>query len=109
MSQILYFLFVLPLSRLPLFITYRIADLFYLLLISVLPYRKKVITTNLERCFPDKSKKQIARLRRSFYRHFTDMLIEGIKNLGISEKELRKRYVIENPELMQELYAENRS
>lgn len=109
MSAVIYYLFVFPLSRLPLFITYRISDFFYLLLISVLPYRKKVITQNLSLSFPDKSKQEISRLRRKFYRQFADMMVEGIKNLGISEKELRKRYVIENPELMQELYDRGKS
>ena len=109
MNAIVYYIFVYPLSRLPLWITYRFADFFYLLLITVLPYRKKVITSNLERCFPEKSKRDIAKLRRKFYRVFTDMLIEGIKNMGISEKELRKRFRIENPELMDQLYAKGKS
>lgn len=109
MSALIYYLFVGPLSKLPLWITYRFADCFYLLLISIAPYRGKVITRNLQRSFPDKNKREIAALRRKFYRSFADMLIEGIKNLGISEKELRQRFVITNPELMQELYTENRS
>ncbi len=109
MSAVIYYLFVFPLSRLPLFITYRISDFFYFLLITVLPYRKKVITQNLSLSFPDKSEREIARLRRKFYRQFADMMVEGIKNLGISEKELRKRYVIKNPELMQKLYTEGKS
>lgn len=109
MSAVIYYLFVWPLSQLPLWFTYRFADLFYLLLITVLPYRKKVITGNLERSFPDASPQQIARFRRQFYRNFADMLIEGVKNLGISKNELQRRFVIRNPELMQTLYAEQKS
>lgn len=109
MSAVIYYLFVWPLSKLPLAITYRFSDLFYLLLISILPYRRKVIKGNLERSFPGKTEREIRRLRNGFYRYFADILIEGIKNLGISERELRKRYVIRNPELMRQLYDRNKS
>ncbi len=109
MSKVLYYLFVYPLSKLPLWITYRFSDFFYILLISVLPYRKKVITKNLTNSFPEMSERHIAKLRRQFYRSFADMMIEGIKNLGISEKELKKRFVIENPELMNDLFVKGKS
>lgn len=109
MNAVLYYVIVFPLSKLPLWFTYRFADFFYLLLITVLPYRKKVIEQNLTRSFPDKTPKEIKKLRNRFYKHFADLLIEGIKNLGISEKELRKRFVIRNPELMQDLHAKEKS
>lgn len=109
MSKVAYYLFVLPLSRLPLWITYRFSDLFFLLLITVFPYRKKVIEENIARSFPNLSRKEHLKIKRGFYRYFADMLLEGVKNLGISEKELRKRFVIKNPELMERLYDENKS
>jgi KDO2-lipid IV(A) lauroyltransferase len=37
------------------------------------------------------------------------MLVEGIKNLTISKQQLKKRMVVRNPELMQELYDEKRN
>ena len=106
MNWILYYLIVRPLSFLPLWISYRFSDFFYLLFITIVPYRKKVITQNLERSFPDKTAAEIRKFRRGFYRQFSDMLIEGIKNLSISDKELVRRFRIKNPELMQELYKE---
>jgi Kdo2-lipid IVA lauroyltransferase/acyltransferase len=109
MNFLLYYLFVYPLSKLPLAVTYRFSDLFYLLLITVIPYRKKVIEANLRRSFPEKTTRGIKKLRNAFYRHFGDLLIEGIRNFGISEKELRRRFVVTNPEIMQRLYKENRS
>ena len=109
MSKVAYYLFVLPLSKLPLWITYRFSDLFFLLLITVFPYRKKVIEGNIARSFPDLTKKEHRKIKRSFYRYFADMLLEGVKNLGISEKELRKRFQIKNPELMEQLYEQNKS
>ncbi len=109
MSALLYYVFVFPLSKLPLWISYRFADFFYFLLITVLPYRKKVIDRNITNSFPEKSEKERKKLRRQFYKNFSEMLIEGLKNLSISEKELRKRFIIKNPELMDELYAKNKS
>jgi len=107
--KIIYYLFVFPISLLPLRIIYLFSDLFYLLLISVIPYRKKVIYENLKRSFPNKTESELKRLQRKFYRHFTDILAEGIKNLSISENELRKRIKVVNPELMQNLYQKNKS
>ncbi|MGV3609328.1 MAG: lysophospholipid acyltransferase family protein [Fluviicola sp.] len=109
MSKVAYYLFVLPLSKLPLWITYRFSDLFFLVLITVFPYRKKVIEDNIARSFPHLSRKEHLKIKRQFYRYFADMLLEGVKNLGISERELRKRFVIKNPELMEQLYDQNKS
>lgn len=102
--KIVYYIFVIPLSYLPLPVIYLFSDFFFLLLISIVPYRKKVILGNIERSFPDKSHKEHRRIKRQFYRHFTDLLAEGIKNLTISEKEIKKRFRVKNPEVMQELF-----
>ena len=109
MAAIAYYLFVWPLSHLPLWILYRFSDLLYLLLISVVPYRRKVIDSNLKNSFPEKSEREIKQLRRKFYRHFSDIVIEGVKNLSISKKELLSRISVVNPELMDRLYQQNKS
>lgn len=109
MAAIAYYLFVLPLSWLPLGVIYLFTDFLYLLLASVLPYRKSVIDGNISRSFPDKPEKEVKRLRRKFYRHFTDILAEGIKNISISEKSLKKRFKVSNPEVLNDLYKKDRS
>lgn len=108
-ARIGYYIFALPLSYLPLRVLYLFTDVFYLLLITVIPYRKKVITDNLKNSFPDKSDKEINRIKRTFYRHLTDLLAEGVKNLSISEKEIRKRMKIVNPEITDQLFERNRN
>lgn len=108
-EKIAYYLFVYPLSHLPLWCLYRLSDFFYILLITVFPYRKKVITGNLTRSFPELTPKEINRLKRKFYRHFSDLVIEGIKNLSISENELKSRLVVRNPQLMEELYHQKKN
>ena len=109
MAFVAYYLFVVPLSYLPMWMIYGISNLLYFLLRFVYPYRKKVIVDNLQKCFPEKSEAEIRKLLHRFYRHFTDILAEGIKNLGISEKELRRRMRVRNPELMDELYREGKN
>ena len=108
-SRILYYIIVLPISLLPLAILYRFSDIFYLLLISFIPYRRKIIETNLKNSFPNKSETEIKQLKRKFYRHFSDILVEGIKNISISKNQLNKRFKIKNPEIMDELYEKNKS
>jgi KDO2-lipid IV(A) lauroyltransferase len=109
MNRLLFYLFLLPLSKLPLGISYRFADLLYLLFRSVWPYRKSVIENNLKRSFPDKSTQEIKKIRNKFYRHLADLLIEGIRNLGIGAHELQSRIKVVNPELMQHLLEKKKN
>ncbi len=108
MNKLLFGL-ILILSYLPLRVLYLLSDFFYLLLITIFPYRKKVIERNLKFSFPDLSIQQLNRLRNHFYRHFSDLIVEGIKNLTISKKELQKRLVVENPEVLDKLKERNTS
>jgi KDO2-lipid IV(A) lauroyltransferase len=80
-----------------------------LLLITIFPYRKKIIETNLRNSFPELSDVENRKLRNKFYRHFADLVLEGIKNLSISKKELSKRFVLKNPELINGILAKNQS
>lgn len=107
-AKLAYYLFVFPLSKLPLWVLYCISDFLYCIF-RIFPYRKKVIEGNIRRSFPEKSDKEIRVLVNRFYRHFTDILAEGIKNLSISKEELQKRYRVKNPEVMDALYKEGRS
>lgn len=109
MSQLAWYFFVYPLSHLPLSILYLFSDLFYGLLITVFPYRKKVIEENLRRSFPEKTQREIHQLRKQFYQHFADLVIEGVKNLFISEGELLRRMKVRNPEIMQALFEQKKS
>lgn len=102
-AALAYYLLVIPISFLPLPVLYMLTDFFYLLIITVIPYRKSVIEGNLKRSFPGKSEKELKRIKRQFYRHFTNILAEGIKNLTISKTSLSRRFVVKNPEVMSEL------
>jgi Kdo2-lipid IVA lauroyltransferase/acyltransferase len=86
-------LFFKLLSLLPFWILYLISDLLYFLSAHIFKYRKKVIESNLRNSFPDKDEKEIQLIVKKFYRNLTDIIVEIIKTLSLSEKELAKRVV----------------
>lgn len=109
MSRIAFYVFVLPLSYLPLAVLYFFSNLLSFIFIYIFPYRKTVIEQNIRNSFPQYTDTEVNALIKKFYRHFTDTLVEGIKNLSISEKQLRKRLIVKNPELMEQLYSQKRN
>lgn len=104
MGKFTYYIFIIPLSHLPLAILYLFTDFFYILLVTIVPYRKKVIVQNIDRSFPHATYKEKKRIKRKFYHHFTDLLAESVKGLSISESELRRRISVKNPEMMDVLF-----
>ncbi len=104
LSWIAYYLLIYPASLLPLPVMYLFTDFFYLLLITIVPYRRKVVRTNISNSFPNRTPKEKKKIERMFYRHLTNLLAEGAKNLSISERALRKRFKVRNPEIMDDLY-----
>lgn len=106
MSTLLYHLLIYPISLLPLRVLYLFTDFFFLLLITIIPYRRKVVRQNIKRSFPNNTKQENRKIERKFYRHLTDLLAEGVKNLSISEKELTQRFTVKNPEVLEDLYKE---
>src|SRR5690606_15391587 len=87
-------------SRLPISLLYLFSDFIYLLICYIIRYRNNVIDSNLLHAFPEKSDKERKRIKKQFYRNFTDSLAETVKLLTISEKELSKRIRIENVHLV---------
>lgn len=108
-AKFAYYCLVLPMSYLPLRMLYLLTDLFYILLITIVPYRKKVVEQNLQRSFPEKTNAEIKKIKRRFYRHFCDLLAEGIKNLSISKSSLTNRFSVKNPEVMDKLFNQHKS
>ena len=88
-------------ARLPFWALYLLSDFLYLLLYYVIAYRKKVARTNLRNSFPEKTEKERRTIEKNFYRHFCDYFVETIKLLHISDEEIQKRIVFENPEILQ--------
>lgn len=72
-------------------------------------YRKKVVEDNLRLVFPDKPASEIKAISVKFYHHFCDMIVEAIKSLTITEKEMKVHFKFSNVKLLNEIEAMNRS
>lgn len=96
-------------SILPFRILYVVSDVLYILIYRIFGYRKKVVASNLNLVFPEKSPEEIKRITKVFYHHLCDMILESIKSLTISESEMKKRYKFTNVEVVQGIENQNRS
>lgn len=100
MNFILFYLLVKPISMLPFRVLYAISDGLYWLLYRLFGYRRKVVSTNIRKSFPEKTAEECLAIERAFYRHFFDLIVESVKHFSISEKTLLERFKVLNPELV---------
>lgn len=107
-NKLIYYILILPISILPMRILHGISTLMYLIIYFILGYRKKVIRGNLERSLPKLSVKELRKVERKFYQHFCDIIIESLKNFTISKKNAKKRFIIENPEVVDRFAQEGK-
>lgn len=101
--------FILLISYLPFRLMYIISDITYYVLYYVIKYRRKVVRSNLQISKISSSKNELIKIEKQFYRHITDVFFEMFKFLSISQKEIKKRFVVENPELLQDFANKNKS
>jgi len=87
-------------SLLPFPILYLFSDILFGLLYYVFKYRRKVVLNNLLNSFPEKSRSEIYVIEKRFYRYLADLMLESIKTLTISAKEIKKRFVFKNIEIL---------
>jgi KDO2-lipid IV(A) lauroyltransferase len=109
LNAVFYYGFLLPVSRLPMGALYVLSDLIYLFGFRIAGYRRKVVYDNLRGSFPEKSEAEIDRIARAFYHHFCDIVVESIKSFTISAEEIRERFSVRNPEVLDAWYDRGRS
>ncbi|GAA4398373.1 lysophospholipid acyltransferase family protein [Nibrella viscosa] len=97
------------LSRLPLPVLYRLADVLYVLLAYLIRYRRKTIRENLRASFPDLPATRINRLVKGFYRNLTDLIVETIKLPSLPAEELSRRVVFYNDEPVKKYLRQGRA
>ena len=106
MYYIVYGFFYLV-SLLPWFVLHGIADFLTVLVFYVFGYRKDVVLKNLAVAFPEKTQKERNKIAFEFYRLFIDTLVETIKIVSLSEKQLAKRFT-GDVSIINEVLAEGR-
>jgi len=87
-------------SLLPFWLVYCFSGVAYFLLYYIVGYRKKVVMTNLENAFPDKTEKERAAIAKAFYKNLSDILLEALKGFSMNKEAVIKRYKFLNPEVM---------
>ena len=88
---------------------YFLSDLGYIAVYYLIKYRKDVVETNLKNSFPNLTNIEIKILEKKFYHHFCDIFIEILKAFTISEKDVKKRFKVKNPDLLKKYFDSGRS
>ena len=91
------------------FKVYLLSDILYLIVYYLVGYRRKVVRENLAACFPDKTERERRALARRYYRHMSDLLVEGVYNLFATPPAIKRRYRLVNRQLVDRYYEQGRS
>jgi Kdo2-lipid IVA lauroyltransferase/acyltransferase len=109
LSPVVYYGLVVPLSYLPFGVLYFVSDILYFTIYRVVGYRKQVVRQNLRISFPEKTPAELKTIEKEFYSHFADFLVESIKSISISDREILQRCALMNPEMVNKYYDKNKS
>lgn len=96
-------------ALLPLRALYVLSDVLEWVVCHVVRYRRRLVEANIAASFPEKTAGERRRIMRRFYRNFTDVFVESVKLLHISDGEMRRRMVFENCEIIDRHVAAGRS
>ncbi|HON19394.1 MAG TPA: lysophospholipid acyltransferase family protein [Salinivirgaceae bacterium] len=95
-------------GHMPFWMLYGLSDFLRFMLFYVIRYRRKVVFSNFNRCFPEKSEREIRQIAWKFYRNLADITLESIKGFYLSKEEICRRWRVINPELLDDYYRNNR-
>ncbi len=96
-------------SLLPFWFLYLVSDGLYVFIYYVAKYRRRVVRENLKNSFPDKSEAELLKIEKQYFRYMGDLLVETFKMISISEKELRTRMHMKNPEIVEHYFSQGKS
>ena len=107
------FYLVLPIlyliSLLPFKLIYWLSDFLYIIIFYFIGYRKKIVLQNLRNSFPEKTDQEIIKIQKDFYRYFCDLILETIKTLSITSKEINRHIVFKDTSVFKKLYDQQQS
>ena len=99
--------YLLVLLPFPLF--YLLSDFLFALGYYVIGYRKKIIRQNLLNAFPQKPQQEIIAIEKKYYAFMIDLLLETLKQLVMSPKEIERRFTFLNMEILSKYEQQNQS
>lgn len=112
MSLIVYIVaypFLWLISLMPFRLLYVLSDFVFFILYYVIGYRKETVRGNLRLTMPQLSEKELFSIEKKFYKHFCDILLEMVKTISISKKEMEKRFKITNIDYYRSIENQNKS
>ncbi|TWI98050.1 KDO2-lipid IV(A) lauroyltransferase [Mucilaginibacter frigoritolerans] len=101
--------FLYLVSLLPFWILYLISDILFVILYHITRYRRKVVKENLANSFPKKTEAERNTIERKYYKYMADLMVETIKSVSISAKEVQLRMKVTNPELIDYYFNQGKS
>ena len=84
------------------FLYYVVVGILYFFVYMVGRYRVRVVRINLSRSFPEKTKKELRKIERGFYRNLAEYFVDAIDLASITERQWKKRVVYLNLDAMAE-------
>ena len=112
MNAVIYYIsfpFLWIVSRLPFWVFYILSDILCIIVYRIVGYRKNIVRSNLRLAFPNYNKRKLLQIERKFYSHLCDVFIEVIKSMGMSKREMLKRFNIKNIETIMTIENQKRS
>ena len=106
---IFYYFIIIPISLLPFRILYVISDGLSFFFYYVIGYRKRIVSQNIRNSFPDKTNAEQKLIAKRFYNHFCDLIVESLKIFTISEKDVHKRMICRNPEVINKYFEKKQN
>jgi KDO2-lipid IV(A) lauroyltransferase len=97
------------LSLLPLQVLYVLSDFLWLIIFYIIRYRRPLVQQHLADSFPDKASQELRTIERHFYHWFCDYLVESIKMLTMSERQIKRRMTFKGTEIVDQIAREGQS
>lgn len=100
--------FLKGIAHLPFSVLYALSDFTFFSLYFIGRYRRRTVDRNLAESFPELTPHKRARIRRQFYRNFTDYIFETIKLLHVSDRSMRARMTFSGVETIDSYLRQGR-
>jgi len=101
--------FLYLISLLPFWFLYLISDFLFLVVYHVIGYRRKIVQENLHNAFPEKSAEERHTIEKKYYQHLADLIVETVKMITVSKKQIIARVTSPNPEVIDNYFKQGRS
>lgn len=98
-----------PLACLPFGALYGLSSLAAPILHHVFRYRLGVVRDNLAACFPELSASGRRKIEKDFYRNFTDNVVETLKLMHVTDRQMEERMTFEGTEIIDGLLDRGKS